>query len=66
MFQGISGLLFYSIFPLTLVITTPAQTLVNKVNYLNIALVAFFAVLFISISRSFWKFALKFYSSASS
>lgn len=65
MFKSISGLLFYSIFPLTLVITTPTQVIANKFNLTNIILVAIFAVFFVFLSRIFWRFALRFYTSAS-
>lgn len=64
MYKATSGLLANAILPLTLVITTPALILVNKVNLENIILVLFFAAFFVFLSRVFWKFALKYYTSA--
>ncbi len=66
MFKGISEYLFLFLLPLTLIIVTPAQILLSKINYLNIVLLLTFAVALLTASRIFWRFALRYYTSASS
>lgn len=66
MFKGISEYLFLFLLPLTLIIVTPAQILLSKINFLNILLLISLAILLLTASRIFWRFSLKYYTSASS
>lgn len=65
MFRSASPFLFYAIFPLTLVSTTPTLALIGKVTLGNIFWLVIFATAFLAASRIFWRFSLKYYSSAS-
>lgn len=66
MFRELSAYLFWFLLPLTFVITTPAKVLLLRASTGDvIGLVGFATLLFIA-SRKFWKFALRFYASASS
>lgn len=63
MFSAVSPVLLYAVFPLTLVATVPTQFLIGNASLGNIFWLAFFAFTFLAISRVFWKFALRFYTS---
>ncbi len=66
MYREFSWYLFLFFFPLTLIITTPTKFLLNKVDMYSVAPLMVTAVLLFIFSRFFWKFALRFYTSASS
>lgn len=66
MYRNALGLAFFFLLPITLIVTTPIRFLVAKVNVQDIFLLSAFALSFLFISRKFWKFALRFYTSASS
>lgn len=66
MFKGISEYLFLFLLPLTLIIVTPSQILLSKLNWFNIILLISLSIALLLFSRKFWKFALSYYSSASS
>lgn len=57
---------FVFIAPLTLIITTPAKVLFQKLDMTSLFLLIVLALVFFVISRKFWKFALRSYTSASS
>lgn len=63
MYHSVSSMLFYAILPLTLIMTTPTQVLIGKIVFGNILLLVFFAVILFIISRVFWRYALRFYTS---
>jgi len=63
MYRSVSSLLFYAILPLTLIMTTPTQVLIGKVVFGNILLLISFAVVLFIISRLFWRYALRSYTS---
>jgi len=65
MIQGIKNYVLVFLLPLTLTIATPTRVLLNKVLYGDVMSLLFFTVLIFFISRLFWKFALRFYTSAS-
>lgn len=65
MYKSLGFILFYVVFPLTLIINIPTLSLIGKSNLMNTLLVFLFAFIFFSASRLFWKFALRFYTSAS-
>lgn len=51
--------------PLTLVVATPAKALLHKVTTIDVLLMSMTAVIILFVSRKFWKFALRYYTSAS-
>lgn len=66
MLRYISEFLLYVTMPLVVITTVPSQVLLSKLNpTLAIWSVAIATTLFIA-TRKFWKFALRFYTSASS
>lgn len=65
MVYEIKNYVLFFLLPLTLVMATPAKILLHKVLFGDIAGLLFFTVLIFLASRWFWKFALRFYTSAS-
>ncbi len=65
MYKGSNQLIFFLVFPLTLVITTPIKALLEKATIADVYIILICATLLFSFSRLFWKFALRFYTSAS-
>ncbi len=65
MFDNTSVFLFLLFLPLTLVITVPTEYILNKSTPSEVLLLIFMAVFLLLSSRMFWKFALRYYSSAS-
>jgi ABC-2 type transport system permease protein len=66
MYQQLAWYLFLFLAPLTFIIVTPVRSLLrNAAPAEYIGLVAFSFVFFF-VSRKFWKYALRFYTSASS
>lgn len=66
MFDHIKNLLIYIILPLTLIVSTPTKILLGKPFLNELILLILVAIFLFFLSRSFWKFALRFYTSASS
>ncbi len=66
MFQSSSELVFLLIAPITFIIVTPTKALLEKATYSDIYGLLFLTCFFFFLSRKFWFFALKFYTSASS
>jgi ABC-2 type transport system permease protein len=64
-YQGASVYLFFTLLPLTLVIVTPAKFLLQKAFTGDVLLLSGFAIGLFLLSRFFWRFALRFYTSAS-
>ncbi len=58
-------LVFYLFFPFTLVVSTPTKALLHKLSVLDVVILVGFACGLLFISRKFWKFALRYYTSAS-
>ncbi len=65
MFRG-TKIIFFFLLPITLALTTPTKLLFSKSSTSDFFLLFIFSVILFYISRKFWKFALKFYTSASS
>lgn len=65
MFQPVKNYLFF-IIPYTFVIVTPTKSLLNQLTLSNIFGLLFFSLFLLYISRRFWQFALRSYTSASS
>lgn len=57
---------FTFIVPVAFLTTIPAETLLNRIEWSWIVGAGLLATVLLVISRSFWKFALRFYTSASS
>ena len=62
--SGVGNVLLFMI-PVLIIITTPTRLLIKKVIYGDILMTIFFTLVFILLSRFFWKFALRSYTSAS-
>lgn len=56
--------LFVFLLPLTLVITTPAKVLLQRLDITTLLIFFGLAALLVTLSRKFWKFALRYYTSA--
>lgn len=65
MFRGLK-IGFFFLLPITLVITTPTKILLNKLSVVDLLLLFIFSLVLFYLSRKFWNFALRFYTSASS
>lgn len=65
MYANLSGFVFFFLLPVILIIGTPTKALIQKASLADSLLLVTFAVLFLFASRVFWKFALRFYASAS-
>ena len=66
MLAQLSGFIFAVVFPLSLVINTPARILIGKMNIGDSLMLLMLSGGFWVISRMYWKFALRHYTSASS
>ncbi len=66
MLAQLSGVLFYVVFPIALVINTPARVLLNRVAWTDILTLTVIAVCLWIAARKYWLFALRHYTSASS
>jgi ABC-2 type transport system permease protein len=65
MFRQGKEFLYFIIFPFTLIVIVPVKVLLQKVTFLDIFCLLFFASTFFYLSRKFFTFALRFYTSAS-
>lgn len=65
-YRDVTGFFFYILIPLTFVVITPTKVLFQTATINDVLGLLFFAVVFFTISRKFWKFALRYYTSASS
>lgn len=66
MFAGASRVIAITVLPLTLVMIVPTKTLLQRATLLDIGSLLFTTGIFFFLSRKFWQFALKYYTSASS
>lgn len=65
MYRGASIVLFVLLFPLTFILVTPAKVLLQKATPYDLILPIILATAMFSLSRKFWRFALRSYTSAS-
>lgn len=65
MFVHANRFIFFFLLPLTFIAVTPTRALVSKLTAYDVGGSIFFASLLFFISRMFWKYALRFYTSAS-
>jgi ABC-2 type transport system permease protein len=66
MYAPMNQFLFLFILPLTFMVIAPTKILLAKLTVVDAAGLLIFAAVFFVCSRKFWKFALRFYTSASS
>ena len=64
-FRTLNEFIILLLLPLLLVNSTPIKFLLNKGNFTEIGYLAGFTIIFFFISRKFWKYALRHYTSAS-
>lgn len=65
MFKRISGFILFILLPIVIITSVPLRVLIGKASILDVLILLFTCVLFLLLSRTFWKRALKSYSSAS-
>lgn len=65
-FRELNFTLFLIVLPLTVIAATPVGLFLGRIDLKSIGLLTFISFLFIFISRKFWLFALRSYTSASS
>lgn len=65
MFNSIKNYAFF-ILPYTLILVTPTKAMLHNLTLVDTAELLFFSLTLFYLSRRFWKFALKYYTSASS
>lgn len=66
MLTQLSSILFYAVFPVAIVINTPARALLNRVAWTDVAMLVVIAAGLWIAARKYWLFALRHYTSASS
>lgn len=64
-FRNAGVFIVFFLFPLTLIITLPTKLLLGKINLPDVLFLLLFTSILFLISRIFWKFALRSYTSAS-
>lgn len=62
---AMKAFVFLIFFPYTLVVSVPTKALIHKLTFLDALLAMGFACGLLFLSRKFWKFALRYYTSAS-
>ncbi len=65
MYKKVSGLLFLFMLPVVFIATSPFKSLIGRANYFDIFILLVVTGLLLFLSRMFWRFGLRFYSSAS-
>ncbi len=66
MYRTLPFFWFLLVLPFTYVVAVPTKVLLHKVTAMDIFGLVSFAIIFFFVSRLFWKFALRSYTSASS
>ena len=65
MYKGFGQTVIYFLFPLTILLTTPAKSLLQRINVPDILTLLSLSLGLLFLSRIFWKFGLRYYNSAS-
>ncbi len=65
LFKQLNIVVFSLLIPVTIAITTPTKFLISKASYADFFLLAGISMVFLICTRLAWKYALRFYSSAS-
>lgn len=66
MYRNVSPYLYFFLLPFFVVVATPVRFIIQKTSWIEIVELLGLATILFYISRKFWKFALRFYTSASS
>ena len=66
MYRGVGQFLLFFLFPFTLMVVLPVKVLLQKILPGEALLLLCVSFLFVLLSRFFWRFALRYYTSASS
>lgn len=66
MYRGFGQTVLLFLFPLTILLTTPAKSLLSRLTFFDVLITLILSLSLLVVSRAFWKFALRFYTSASS
>lgn len=66
MFHQLVNYVFIFLLPLTLIITVPTKVYLQRLHLFDVGELLSLSLIFFFISRRFWKFALRYYTSASS
>lgn len=64
-YRGASTYLLLTLFPLTIIIVTPVKLLLQKAFFGDVLVLVLFAWGMLLVSHFFWRYALRFYTSAS-
>lgn len=64
MFRAGKEFIYFLVFPFTLIVVVPVKLLLAKATNLDILLLSIFSLTFLFLSRKFFHFALRFYTSA--
>ncbi len=65
MYKPVMNYLFF-IFPFTIILVTPAKAILQRLTTIDAVILLFFSLILFFLSRRFWQFALRSYTSASS
>lgn len=65
MYRETVWFVFFILLPISLIVSAPTKILLNRGNLSDMFLIAIVGIVFFVISRMFWKFALRFYTSSS-
>ncbi len=65
MFKQLNVFAFSFLIPVTIVITVPTKLLISRASYADVLLLVITSIVFLTIARLAWKFALRYYTSAS-
>lgn len=66
MIRGFNNSLLLFLLPITIFVSTPTKALINRLTVGDVLILLFFTSILFVFSRAFWKFALRYYTSASS
>ena len=66
MFRELTIYVFFFLFPLTLIMNIPTKLLIHRLQSTEILTFMVVALTLFIVSKKFWKFALRYYTSASS
>lgn len=64
-YRGVNSYLSVIVLPLALIVAVPVKAMTHKITMIESLQIITLGIIFLFISRRFWKFALRFYTSAS-
>lgn len=65
MFQQLNMFAFSFLVPITIIVTVPTRFLISKASYSDFLLLVAISIAFLVVTRLTWKYALRYYTSAS-